>query len=357
MIKQLAIEGVRNLDASVSLGSSANLLYGRNGSGKTSVLEAIHLLAVGRSFRANSAKPVIGFDRDHCLVTATVTEGNRNQQLGIQRSKDGSVIARINGEAVTSLAMLAEVLPVVVMDSGIVSLIDGQPEGRRRFIDASVFHVEQSFLPAWRRFQRALRQRNAGLRRGTLEGDEAWRREVASAGQKLTEMRSVALDALQARFVASAEALSDDIAGMALVFRAGWDKTVGLLEALERSLESDRLQGFTHVGPHRADIKLLIDGRPAAEVMSRGQLKLAATALKLAQGGLIAQQSRSTPVYLVDDLLAELDSGHSRAVCDQLVAAGGQVVFTAVDRDEVPAFWSGSELTLFHVEQGSVVSV
>ena len=148
-------------------------------------------------------------------------------------------------------------------------------------------------------------------------------------------------------------ALSDDLVGLEVVFRAGWDQKLSLAEALERNADSDTAQGFTQVGPHRADLRLMHDGVLAAEVLSRGQLKLALVALKLVQGVLIEDASSLSPLYLVDDLPAELDREHCARVCEQL-GAGRQVILTAVDRAALEAAWGEKPLNLFHVEQGQV---
>jgi DNA replication and repair protein RecF len=147
--------------------------------------------------------------------------------------------------------------------------------------------------------------------------------------------------------------LSDDLQGIELVFRPGWDRRETLAAALDKSAETDRAQGFTRVGPHRADIKLTRDGVLVSEVLSRGQMKLMFVAIKLAQGKLIEALSHRAPLYLIDDLPAELDRSHRAAVCAEL-GTERQVVLTAVDRESLEAAWGGHPLDLFHVEQGVI---
>jgi DNA replication and repair protein RecF len=274
--------------------------------------------------------------------------------MGLEKHRDGGVKARVGGENVPSLSELALHLPLVLLDTEGLGIVTGPPEGRRRLLDGTLFHVEQGFLSQWKRYALAVRQRNSGLRRGILSSDKAWRQEIAETGTLLTQQRQAVAEKLAGELARLAPALSDDLVGLRVVFRAGWDQKLSLAEALERNADSDTAQGFTQVGPHRADLRLMRDGVLAAEVLSRGQLKLALVALKLAQGVLIEDASSLSPLYLVDDLPAELDQEHCARVCEQL-GAGRQVILTAVDRVPLEAAWGGKPLNLFHVEQGRLL--
>ena len=355
MLKHITIEGVRNLaHTHVTLPAGATALFGANGSGKTSFLEAIHLLGVGRSFRTHQSKPVIQHGRAYCRVVGEVQRGGRATMMGLEKHRDGSVKARVGGDNVASLSELALHLPLVLVDTEGLSIVTGPPEGRRRLLDGTLFHVEQGFLSHWKRYALAVRQRNSGLRRGILGSDRAWRQEIAETGTLLTQQRQAVAEKLAHEFARLAPALSDHLVGLEVVFRSGWDQKLSLLEALERNADSDNARGFTQVGPHRADLRLMRDGVLAAEVLSRGQLKLALVALKLVQGFLIESASSLPPVYLVDDLPAELDREHCARVCEQL-GAGRQVILTAVDWAQLEAAWGEKPLNLFHVEQGQVL--
>lgn len=331
-----------------------NLFHGLNGSGKTSLLEAIHLLAVGRSFRSHIARPVITHGEEHCLVQANVHRGSLRQSIGIQRQRAGGTVLRINGESAQSQAQLAAALPVVLLDTESLDLVYGAPESRRRYVDGTLFHVEQGFLGDWRRYMRVLKQRNAGLRRGIIDADDAWLDELVRAGEMLAQARDGIVEQLSGRFAQIALGLSPSLQGVELNSRNGWDATMSLREALEKSRQSDRDRGFTQVGPHRADVRIRLNGRAAADNLSRGQSKLVLTALKLAQGEVIADLTSAPPVYLVDDIIAELDVPHAQKVCELLAQRRGQVFMTAVEEPSLRRFWPGEEFKMFHVEQGLI---
>jgi DNA replication and repair protein RecF len=357
-IESLTLSGVRNLSATrLAFHAKGNLFHGLNGSGKTSLLEGIYLLAVGRSFRSHVAKPVITHNEDHCLVQASVLRGALRQSIGIQRQKAGGIALRINGETAQSHAQLAAALPVVLLDTESLDLVYGAPESRRRYVDATLFHVEQGFLGVWQRYMRALKQRNAGLRRGIIDADPAWLDELARAGELLALARVGMVEQLSARFALVARALSPSLTAVELTSRNGWDASMSLREALDRSSQSDRDRGFTQVGPHRYDVRIRLDGRAAADNLSRGQSKLVLTALKLAQGSLLAELTAVPPVYLVDDIVAELDAPHAKKVCELLAQQDGQVFMTAVEEQSLRRFWPGDEFKMFHVEQGLIQAV
>lgn len=354
MLEHIEIKCVRNLaKLEVSLASGATALFGANGSGKTSFLEAVHLLGVGRSFRTHQSKPVIQHEATSCRIVGRGSSGGRPFVMGIEKYRDGLVRAKVNGETIPSLSALAQQLPLVLMDTEGLTLLTGAPEGRRRLLDGTLFHVEQGFLALWRRYTHLLRQRNSGLRRGILSSDKAWRHELAQAGEQLTQARGSVVDRYAEKLRQLAPAISPNLAEVGVAFRAGWDRRESLQAALEKNAQSDAAQGFTQVGPHRADLRFNADGAAASEVLSRGQMKLLLVALKLSQGQIIEEASKMPPLYLIDDLPAELDEAHCASVCAQL-RGGRQVIMTAVDRASLERAWGTDPINLFHVERGGL---
>lgn len=357
-LSRLQIQAVRNLqEVDISLGSGGNIFVGENGAGKTSLLEAVHLLGLGRSFRGASFKPLIHHDADSCWVAAQVSRGAHQYPLGIRRHRSGEVVARRAGAPVQSLVELAQSLPIIVLETEGLSLITGTPELRRRFLDATVFHVEHAFISSWRAYQRALKQRNAALRHGTIDADDAWAQPLVEAGEAVTASRERVLRAIQEQFLSVIGRLSPALSGVELRLRQGWERGLALADALYKQRDSDRQQGFTQSGPHRADVRIMIGGRPAAEVLSRGQLKVVTAALRLAQGGVMYQALNEAPVFLVDDLTAELDADHAERVCGALQAVGAQTLMTTVQPEGLCGWWAATHPPVFHVEHGAVRQV
>jgi len=359
-LARLEITAVRNLRA-VKLPAleQTNVFYGENGSGKTSVLESLFLLGMGRSFRSSQIKSVITHGEPRCTVFGEVgSAAGGLLGLGVSRDLAGGLQARIGGAAARSTSELAEQLPLQVVNAESFNLLVGSPGYRRQFLDWGVFHVEHRFHSTWQRFQKALKQRNSLLRHGKISPSElhSWNRELSEAGEQVDQFRRAYFALLHPDFVGLVKRLSPELADMELRYRRGWDKSAGLAETLLASERTDRQQGFTHVGPQRADVKVLIEGRNAAEVLSRGQQKLVVCALKLAQGQLLGRErgGRSC-LYLVDDLPAELDKSHCRRVAEVLNELQTQVFITCVERKEIEDAWpstAAGSAAMFHVEHG-----
>ena len=158
----LSVPGGRGLE----FGAGNNLIFGANASGKTSILEAVGYLGRGRSFRGANTRDLVRHGSDEFLVVGKANTGTRTVSIGVRNSRSGLEV-HADGEKRSSAAALAEALPLQIIDPDIHDLVAGGPENRRRYIDWMAFHVEHGYLETWRRFRRALKQRNAALRAGT----------------------------------------------------------------------------------------------------------------------------------------------------------------------------------------------
>ena len=357
----MQITSVRNLrHVELSGLGTVNVFFGANGSGKTSVLESLFLLGMARSFRATQIKTVISHGAQQCTVFGALDSGRGScTALGVQRDINGGLEAKIAGKPVTATSELAEQFPLQVINAESFSLLTGSPGHRRQFLDWGVFHVEHGFYPVWKRFQRALRQRNSLLRQGKVAPADLdpWNREFAEAGEQVDAFRDRYLRALDPWFKTLVSRLSPALSELELQYRRGWKREAALGEALEAGTATDLQQGFTHLGPQRADIRVNIAGRSAADVLSRGQQKLAVCALKLAQGRLLADHENRSCAYLVDDLPAELDRAHCQRVTEVLDELQAQVFLSCIEREEIAETWPKSGIercTMFHVEQGQI---
>ncbi|MEE4277961.1 MAG: DNA replication/repair protein RecF [Halieaceae bacterium] len=358
LLRSLTVQHYRNLsDVSLDGLGRHTLLFGENGSGKTSLLEAVHILGTARSFRSGKPRSQIQHGEERYVIHGRVARGG----LGVQRSLSGEVILRVARETVRSAARLADELPLLVINASSFDLLTGEPAQRRRLLDWGVFHVEHQDRETFPRFQRALGQRNQLLRRDRIDRIEleGWTRELAAQGSRLAAARERFLQALADEFAPVQKALAPELGSIELRYRQGWDSSQAFFEALERGADSDREQGFTQVGPQRADIRIQVDGYPAADTLSRGQQKLLVIALKLAQGRLFARDG-SALTYLVDDLPSELDRERCEKVCRLFRQLRVQTLITGVERSSIPDEWlksDGEEVGVFHVEHGSVVKV
>ena len=357
-LTRVTVTAVRNLHpVTLSPSPRINILHGANGSGKTSLLEAVYLLGLARSFRSTRLQPVIQHDQDACTVFGQVDLGDgRLCSLGISRERQGEFTIRIDGQNAKSAAQLAEMMPLQLINPDSFRLLEGSPKVRRQFLDWGVFHVEPRFLSTWQRLQKALKQRNSWLRRGTLDAvsQAAWDRELCVASAQIDEFRRAYIKALKPVFE---QVLSElvQLDGLTLSYYRGWDKERELSEVLAASFLRDQQLGHTHSGPQRADLRLRIGSHNAAEILSRGQQKLVVCALRIAQGHLVSQARRGQCIYLVDDLPSELDEQHRRSLCRLLEELNCQVFITCVNHEMLSEDWqAGTPVSMFHVEHGLI---
>jgi len=372
ILSELTVRDVRCIElAELSLHPGRNLIWGGNGSGKTSLLEAMFLLGRGRSFRTRNSERLVRHGQERLVVfgrtessesvgyagslgdaarsgSSAAAMGGLVHAVGVEVHRRDGPRARIDSAAVGSLADLSRVFPVQVIDPEIHKLIEEGGRRRRRWLDWAVFHVEPRFADWWVRFARAVRQRNAALRerRGATR---PWDVEVAALGEKISEARRAVLEQMAPLWRETTAGL--DCPAAELQYFRGWGTQHALLEALDASRERDEARGLTHAGPHRADILIRVGGKLAREVLSRGQQKLMAVALTLAQLRLLKGVSGTTPTLLLDDPAAELDAAHLRHFVGQIAPLGCQLVITSL-HPETAAF--GTPDRVFHVEQGRV---
>jgi len=335
--------------ATLELNPRYNLIVGPNASGKTSLLEAIAYLGRGRSFRGAPTQNLIRHGASEFVLFGKASSGSREAAIGVRNSRDGLEI-HIDGDKISGAAGLAEILPLQIVDPDVHNLVAGGPEGRRRYTDWIAFHVEHGYLEQWRRFRRALKQRNAALKENASgEALASWDREITETGLEVHEARLRVLDITRPAL----EDIGAALLGSAvdIEYQRGWNADKSLAEALASGIDRDRQLGSTQAGPHRADLKLIYDERQARRLVSRGQQKLLSCALILAATEVVQSHLERPLLLLLDDPAAELDSESIKRLMASVVALGCQVIATSLDPD-VELFPESPRL--FHVEQGTL---
>ncbi|MEW9625119.1 DNA replication/repair protein RecF [Rhodanobacter geophilus] len=351
-LDRLRIQALRCLhEVELALAPGLNVFVGANGAGKTSVLEAVFLLSHARSFRSGARDALLARGAARLSVYAELRQSSdRLLRLGLGR--EGSRWeARMEGEG-TSLADLIAECAVTCFEPGSHALIAGGAEERRRFLDWGVFHVEHGFLETWRRYQRALKQRNSLLRAGT-EPDSPlyapWETELAGLADWIDNQRRTYLERLRTHLHDCVSVLLPELGEPELRYRRGWAEDQDLREQLQAQRGRDLARGHTGIGAHRADWSLAFAYAPQREHLSRGQEKLTALGCMLAQARLYADQHGDWPIICLDDLASELDEDHQAAVIAQLAESGAQVLVTGTS---LPEPLRGLPHRMFHVEQG-----
>ena len=335
--------------ASLDPHSETNLIVGENGSGKTTLLEALHVLGTGRSFRVRDLSPLVRRGAEQFELCARTSQP---RQVIEARAGSGGLQLRINEQGLRGTADLAFALPVQALHPEMHALIDGPPEGRRRFLDWGAFHVKQTYLQEWRRYHRALRQRNTALKEGLPPRElDGWDAELIRAGTIVDRDREECVRLIAERFAQISGSLLAPPSR--LRYQRGWSEDQTLEDAIRASAGRDRLLKSTQVGPHRADLDITLAAAPARYSASRGQQKMLALSLGLAQAQIIASATTRQLLLLLDDPVAEVDGEGAARLATEVARVPAQRFVTGLRRDSYPCDVN----RVFHVKQGELTQV
>ncbi len=353
-ITRLNIERVRNLQTvALSELQPFNIFYGANGSGKTSILEAIHLLATGRSFRTHIPKHYIQYEASDAIVFAQ----SAHERIGMQKLISGEQLIKVNGDTIATQGQLAKLLPLQHIDPQSTDIIDHGAKPRRQLLDWLMFHVEPEFYFAWQYYSRALKQRNSLLktrRHLTLVDLEPWNKMLSDYGEILHSQRMGIVEQWNQFFLEDLQKLLPNLE-IELEYNPGFHTEQGLFQDLVQQHQKDLDRRYTEYGPHRADLRLKTPFGNADDVLSRGQKKLLIMALKLSQIAMLHASNKET-VVLLDDLTAELDLAAQQRLIERLSQLGSQVFMTTLDHTSVLKHLHDLSISfqLFHVVHGQV---
>lgn len=359
-ISSLKINDFRNLNT-VELTpcrQGLNIIHGQNGSGKTSLLEAIHYMGLGRSFRSGTSSRLIRHEAEKFILFAQISsDSEREMPIGVEREKNGSTRLRVAENDTTGIAEIASILPIRVINSHAHNLFESGPAYRRKYLDWGLFYQAENFFPIWRQFERILKQRNTLLRdRRPKREIDGWTAELVKYGLELHQMRCDYVRFLTPCLNELAKELLP-IDELQIAYRPGWDESEEYAAILADSHHEESRFGCTQYGPHRADLDVQIEGVPAKYFLSRGQQKLLVCAMLLAQGMHMSTQGKKRVIYLVDDLPAELDKRGREKLMSLLARQNSQVFITAIEKEAICDFINAEldvKTKLFHVEHGKL---
>ena len=347
-LTHLNVHHVRNITAaSLTLHPRYNVFHGANGSGKTSVLEAIYLLGTGRTFCTRETSSLIRHGEPSLTVFA---RAGAEESISIQKSLTKPTQIRLNKQPCQRTSELAHFLPCQAFYQDIFQVIDEGPSVRRSLLDWGLFHVKQSYHDLLKDYRRVIKQRNALLRQKAAQQQFIpWNNMLVELATELDSMRLAYFHDWSDAFKCLLEQLTDT--PCTIHYYKGWDKKnsgKSLLKILDEQFDSDLHAQYTHSGPHQADILFDSAALKAKQTLSRGQQKIILIALKLAQAQLLAKPC----VYLFDDVAAELDANHLRRFFGCLGQINGQFFLTAIDPAFVQSFVNETGAAMFAIDRG-----
>ena len=354
-LSKLSIHQFRNIDsANLSFNAKINVIVGGNGSGKTALLEAIYFLGLGRSFRTHLTSRVIAYEAKAFTLFSQINNHESAIPIGLQKSKSGETLLKINGAYCKKLANLTQYLPLQLITPEGYTLLTGSPKYRRAFLDWGVFYHDPIFYSNWSRIKRLLKQRNAALKQcKTYNELQVWDNELCILSDQISAQRAAYFELLMPLIN---ETLNDFLPDFVITsqFFCGWDKTnKSLQHYLQDNFNRDKQLGYTSAGPQKADLRFKIKGVPVSDVLSRGQLKLFVYALRLAQGLFLNSFDNKQCVFLIDDFSSELDQDRQQILAKHIINSDAQIFVSVIKQENIDMLF-GQERTVFHVEHGRI---
>ena len=350
-IALLKVNQFRNLtEVHINPHPKFNFFFGKNGAGKTNLLESIYYLSVGRSFRTHITQCLLQNDTNRFSIFVMLKKDPQSIPLGVERNRSGDRHLKLDGEIVP-WSSVAKQLPLCVLSAKSYRFLLDGPKIRRQFLDWLLFHAEPSFFPVWQRVQHLLKQRNAALKGGLPPAQITyWDKMLVEDAEQLHQLRQNLTTELTPLLN---EILNAFLPGDPLntgYFR-GWSEKYALSKQLQANLEQDLRRGYTQAGPQRADFRLTIRNFPVQDILSQGQQKLVTYALYFAQGVLLKKKTNINPIFLIDDLPAELDANKRKCVINLLSQLQSQVFISGINPCEINL---PHDSGMFHIEHGTV---
>ena len=355
---RLIVQQFRNIKAcDIELSAGFNFIIGPNGSGKTSLLEALYMLGHGRSFKSALTGRVIQNGYDELFIHGRLRHSDSFElPVGINKQRDGTTEVKIGGQSGQKLAQLAQVLPLqLIHPEGFELLTDG-PKYRRAFIDWGVFHIESGFYDSWGRLKRLTRQRNALLKTAKSYKELSyWDQELAQLAEHIDRWRNNYINELKSVTQEMCRGFLPEF-DIELKYYRGWEKETPYAKILEKNFERDQQLGYTFSGPNKADLRIKVNSTPVEDVLSRGQLKLMVCALRVAQGQHLTRVTGKQCIYLIDDFASELDSQRRQRLATCLKQTGAQVFVSSITASQIEEMQDDNG-RMFHMEQGKIESI
>lgn len=357
-VTSLQLNNFRNYEKqTVEFDDGLNVLYGKNASGKTNLLESVYLCSVLKSDRTTKDKELVRFGAERAQIKLVVEKIFRKHTILIQIDGGGKKKVAVDGIPVQRAGELLGILGVVFFSPDEMKLVKESPAERRRFLDVGLSQQQKSYFAALGRYNKILKQKNNLLKESRYAQNlddmlDVWDVGLAEYGAVLIKKKTEYVERLNS-FAASAHAkLSGGKEELVLTYECGVSPTGDVRKNLEKALENSRVKdkdlGYCSVGPHRDDIKIAINTLDARKFASQGQQRTVALSMKLAEAALYYAETSDKPVLLLDDVFSELDENRRKILLDE--AEQYQTIITCTEFEE------GVKAKRFSVDSGKIIN-
>ena len=341
--------------AKLDFSESINFFYGRNGSGKTSILEAIYLCSTGRSFKTPNIKQCIKKNTEQFNISSISSDSSI---LEIKKNTNNSIQLQINNTKANAINLFRRV-PSTQLDNKTFSLFSESPSYRRKIMDRALIAAKKDYSTNFFRYNKVLSQRNNALRNSHFPDLDTWDKLLIQASEKICRERKVFFDLLSDEFHLMSKLLDGAdcykiVKDIRVELYSGWKEAQDFKSALFESRHRDLRTKTTNVGPHRSDIKFFFGDDDVKNRLSRGEQKLVAIVWCAAINKTITKHYNTSPILIIDDLGSELDAVFYNELLKFLSLSENQLFFSNIsDAFNSKILKSDLISQKFHVEQFS----
>ena len=338
----------------LDLSPGVNFFYGTNGSGKTSILESIFMFSSGKSFKSSNITSLINYKFDNFSLKAFDSE--RGYVAEIQKNINKPISVQLNNSKITTSKLIRE-FPCSPIHNNTFSFADAPPEFRRKLLDRSIFIADEKFSGTWFSFYRSLKQRNSSLKKGIRDEIPIWNNSFIKEGESLSCLRRSFFELTLLEFknflnLTKPNNIFSFFNDINITFFNGWGDDQSLNDVLEKNVEADFRRKTTTKGPHKADIKFLINDIDARQILSRGEQKFFSILWSCSQHEVLKKHYGLKPTLIIDDIKSELDDRVFGLFIELLKYNKNQVIFSCIDNHFSSKINTEfNDFKKFHVEQ------
>jgi DNA replication and repair protein RecF len=349
-ITKLNIHNFRNiLYKDFYFKNKINIFHGENGVGKTSILEAIHLTASGKSFRKSATKSLINFKKKDFTIFLETINNQTKKSFSINKNINGKFKAKINNKSIAKQSEITTVFPVISIDPEVYRLVDYGPLYRRNYLDWLVFHVKHDYISLWKNTYKCIKQLNFLYKHKAPQNEiYFWEENFSNFAEELNLIRMQYFTLVSNEIKKMSSIMQSELSDLSLIFKQGWSNEYTLKEQLIIDKEKNRLYGQLQHGPHKMDIQIKDGKQQANQTLSRGQKKLLSIIFYMAYIEILIQNEKQ-PILCLDDLDAELDSNKLSKAASYFVSTNSQIFITSVLKEKIGNVFPQAEL--FHVKR------
>lgn len=355
-IKKLELNNFRILEnISLDFSDNVNIIIGKNGSGKTSILESINALALSKSFRTNNLSNLILNNKNDFIIKIELFRDfsdNELLKIGMKRDLESKKILRINKKNAKSYDVAKELPFFILYSDFLINLVNSRTE-RLSLLNWGLFHVEHNFSKLWKQLQTVLKNRNILLKnKSNYNHIKIWDLELIKVSEEISKVSKSYFLELNNYFTYYMDMFFPDIS-INLEYYQGWDNDISFCDILKTNFQVDSKLGYTSKGSHRGDLVLTNGNKIVKDILSKGQLKMVSLALCLASLSVLKYKYKKSYIILIDDLAAELDDNNLDIAYKELLKFNSQIILTSIKAENSLKFFNNvNKLNVFNIQNG-----